>query len=107
MLCGHPIESTYYNPNSGTKGGRIVTEDICAVCYATGDLVTPDEMKRSLDLGGKTPLTICRCCLESGVEPPCSGGRTNVRQATEQAKATKKRQHAGAVEVGRRKARAS
>ena len=87
-------------PNSGTQGGRVVTEDICAVCYATCDPVTPDETKRSLDLEGKTPLTICRCCLGSGVEPPYSSGRTNGRQATEQSKATKKRQHDGAVEVG-------
>mmetsp|Transcript_14019 Transcript_14019/g.30519 ORF Transcript_14019/g.30519 Transcript_14019/m.30519 type:complete len:236 (-) Transcript_14019:86-793(-) len=104
LMCGHPIEPYYHNPNTGTKGGRIVTKDICAVCYVNDDLVTPNEMIKSLDLlGGKAPLTICRGCFESGVEPPSPGGRPNVRQATQQAKATKK--HDGAVVAGKRKAR--
>jgi hypothetical protein len=25
VLCGDPIEANYYNPNTGTKGGRIVS----------------------------------------------------------------------------------
>ena len=104
-MCGHPIEPYYYNPNTGTKCGRIVTKDNCAVCYVNDDLVTPNEMIKSLDLGGKAPLTICRGCFESGVEPPSSGGRPHVRQATQQAKATKKRKHDGAVVAGKRKAR--
>ena len=30
---GDYIESQYYNPKYGVKGNRIVTEDICAICY--------------------------------------------------------------------------
>ena len=65
-------ESDYYNPRTGTKGGRIVTEAICALCYVNDDLVTPNDIKKEKDLGGKIPLTICRGCFDSGVEPPCS-----------------------------------
>lgn len=70
------------------------------------DLVTPNELMASLDLKGKSPLTICRGCFNSGIEPP-SSGRTNVRQATQQAKVTKKRKLDEAVKTGKRKARAT
>ena len=84
---------------------RIVTDDICAVCYVNDDLVTPNETRKTMDLAGKTPLTICRGCFESGVEPPFSTARTNIRRANEQANATKKRKNDGAVEAGKRKSR--
>eukprot|EP00984_Skeletonema_dohrnii_P021926 scaffold11058_cov118-Skeletonema_dohrnii-CCMP3373.AAC.10 len=66
------------------------------------DIVFPDEMIIELDLGGKTPLSICRGCFDYGVEPPCSGGRRkNVRQAKNQAKQRKKKQRDVAVEASR------
>mmetsp|Transcript_38199 Transcript_38199/g.62502 ORF Transcript_38199/g.62502 Transcript_38199/m.62502 type:complete len:137 (-) Transcript_38199:7-417(-) len=107
LMCGHQIESTYYNPNTGTKGGRIITEGICALCYVNDDLVTPNELMKSLNLSRKAPLTICRGCFESGIEPPSSGGRTNVRQAAQQNKVTKKRKVGEAVKAGERRARAT
>ena len=107
LMCGHQIESTYYNPNTGTKGGRIVTELICALCYVNDDLVTPNELMKSLNLSVKDPLTICRGCFESGIKPPSSGGRTNARQAAQQNKVTKKRKLGKAVKAGKRKARAT
>ena len=106
LLCGSPIEFDYYNPQTGTKGGRIVTKDICALCYVNDDLVSPNEIKKTVDIGGKIPLTICRGCLDSGLVPPCSaGGRKNVKQAKQQKKAAKKRKHAKVVLVGKRQAR--
>ena len=104
-MCGHPIEPYYYNPNIGTKGDRIVTKDICAVSYVNDDLVTLNEMIKSLDLGGKDFLTIYRGYFEGGVKVPSSKGRPNARQAAQQANATKKRKHDGAVVVDKRKAR--
>ena len=71
------------------------------------DLVTPNELMKSLNLSGKAPLTICRGCFESGIKPPSSGGRTNVRQAAKQDKVTKKRKLGEAVMAGKRKARAT
>eukprot|EP00984_Skeletonema_dohrnii_P034313 scaffold33526_cov153-Skeletonema_dohrnii-CCMP3373.AAC.4 len=45
MRCGNYVESQYYNPKSGTKGGRIVvSDDVCAICYVQDDIVSPDEM---------------------------------------------------------------
>ena len=107
LLCGHPIESEYYNPATGTKGGRIVTKDICAVCYIADDLVTPNEIRKLKDLGGKTPLTICRGCLDSGVVLPCSSKRQNTKQATQQKKAATKRKLDKVTKSGRRKARST
>ena len=107
IFCGYPIESIYYNPDTGTKGGRIVTKDICAVCYVDDDLVSPDEIKRSQDVGGKNPLTICRGCFNDGVEPPCLGGRRNVAQTMQQRKNAKKRRHDAVASAGRQKPRNS
>ena len=105
IRCGQPIEAAYYNPTTGTKGGRIVTDDICSVCYVDADLATPDEIRSKCDLGGKTPLMMCRGCLNLGVDPPCSGARKNVKQAKQQQDAAKKRRMEAAVSKGRRKAR--
>ena len=33
------IESQYYNPKSGVKVNRIVTEDTCAFCYENEDII--------------------------------------------------------------------
>jgi hypothetical protein len=98
LLCCSPIELEYYNPTTGTKGGRIVTEDICALCYVKDDLVTPNKIKKSVNIGGRISLTICIGCFESRVELPCSaGGCKNAKQAKQQKKATKKRTQDKAV----------
>ena len=81
-----------------------MTDDICAVCYVNDDLVTPNEtpvklLSQSADVASRV--------ASNCVKPPCSTAHTNIRRANEQANATKKRQHAGTVDVGRRKARAS
>ena len=39
LICGDYIESQYYNPKSGVKGNRIVTEDICTIYYEDEDIV--------------------------------------------------------------------
>ena len=71
------------------------------------DLVSPDEIKRSGDVGGKNPLTICRGCFNDGVEPPCTGGRRNVAQTMQQRKNAKKRRHDAVPSAGRQKPRNS
>ena len=107
LMCGHPIEPQYYNPSTGTKGGRIVTKDLCSVCYLDEDLLSQDEIRNERDLGGKTPLIICRGCLEGGVDPPCSGARRNISQAKKQKAASKKRGRKAAEKSGRRKQRSN
>ena len=68
-------------------------------------MVASDELRTKFNLGGKMPLPICRGCFDDGVEPPCSGGRKNVRQAEMQKKQQKKRQRKDAEQRGRRKSR--
>ena len=105
LTCGDYIESQYYNPTTGLKGGRILTPDICAICYDMDEIVSVDEIRREKNIGGKNPLLICRYCFDKNIEVPCSGGRTNVKQNSEQAKTGKKRRHDEQVMRGRRKVR--
>ena len=58
MRCGDYIEPHYYNPSSGVNGGRIVTEDICAICYESEDIVQTEEIRKKRDIGGENPLLI-------------------------------------------------
>lgn len=105
LRCGDYIESQYYNPATGLKGKRILTPDICAICYDMGDIVSADEIRKEKNIGGKNPLLICRYCFDKNIEVPCSGGRTNVKQKKDQAKRAKKRQLDKDVVEGRRKVR--
>ena len=105
--CGSYIESQYYNPNTGLKGGRILTTDICAICYGADDIVSADEIRKNRDIGGKNPLLVCRYCFDKNIEIPCSGGRTNMKEKKDQAQGTKKRQLDAAVQKGDRKGRKS
>lgn len=105
LRCGDYTESQYYNPKAGVKGGRIVTADICAICYERDDIVSADEIRKSRDIGGKNPLLLCRYCFDKNIEIPCSGGRTNQKQKTEQGKRTKRKQLDESIKSGRRKVR--
>ena len=109
LKCGMPIEASYYNPSTGTKGGRIVTEDICAVCYVNADLVSPNQIRKERnDIGGKTPLTMCRACVNSpGVTVPFLGKRVNFAQKKRQEKGRKNKQMEEAVSSGRKKRRSA
>ena len=40
LRCGDYIEPQYSNSNAGTKGGRIVTVDICAIFLEDYDIVS-------------------------------------------------------------------
>jgi hypothetical protein len=106
IRCCEPIEAHFYDPKSGQRGGRLVTSAagfMCATCYETDNIVSKDEIRRDRDLGGKTPLPMCRDCFEAGVKPPCSGARTNLKQAMTQKKQKKRRQKTQTVRAGRRK----
>ena len=95
IRCGEPIEAHFYDPNTGSRGGRRVTSaerNICAICYVNDEILSKDEIRQGRDLGGKTPLPMCRDCFDSGVKPACSGARVNVMQATAQNRRTKRRQ---------------
>lgn len=106
--CGDFVESQYYNPDKvGARGGRIVTTDVCAICYSQHDIVSAEEIKTRRDVGGKNPLLVCRACFDLNVKIPTSGGSSNKRQKKSQQKKRKKRQLHTAVAQGRRKDRCS
>ena len=95
IQCGEPIESHFYDPKTGDRGGRLITLAagvMCATCYVTDDIVSKEEIRQNRDLGGKTPLPMCKGCFNAGIKPPCSGARTNLKHATTQKKQQKKRQ---------------
>ena len=80
------------------------------VCYGNDDLVSLNGITQhcclaALNLGGETPLIMCRSCVNSGVEPPYSGARKNMKQTQQQKKASKKRRMEKVVKGGRRQAR--
>ena len=89
--CDDFIESQYYNPKLGVKGGRIVTKDICAVCYEDDDIVSEVEIRKKRNIGGKNPLLVCRYCFDKDFEIPCSGGRTNEKEKKSQEKSPKRK----------------
>ena len=58
-----------------TKGGRIPTTDICALCFSEDNLVMPEDIEKERDVRGKIPLPTCRLCMNLQVEIPCAAGR--------------------------------
>eukprot|EP00957_Ditylum_brightwellii_P111580 8510830-Ditylum_brightwellii.AAC.1 len=103
LRCGDFIEPQYYNSKKGIQGGRIVTEDICAICYKKDNIVSADEIRAKRDIGGKNPLLVCRFCFDSNVEIPCSAGQTNMKEQKDQKRCTKRKQLDDSVASGCRK----
>ena len=72
------------------------------------DLLTPNDIEKVRDLGGKTPLIMCRAGVDDkSIEPPILRARTNISQANKQKRATKKRKMDKRVGNGKRKARSA
>ena len=73
----------------------------------TADLVYPNQIRKERDdIGGKTPLIMCRACVDSpGVTVPFSGKRVNFAQKKRQEKGRKNKQMEEAVSSGRKKRR--
>ena len=107
LRCGNHIESQYYNPKSGVKGNRIVSENICAIFYKDEDIVLSEDIRDNRDIGGKNPLLVCRYCFNMNIEIPCSGGCKNQKQKKDQDNRTKRKQLQESVQRGRRKGRKS
>lgn len=52
------VQSQYYNPKAGTKGGCMITDDICTLCYTKDDIISTNEIKNNREMGRKIPLLI-------------------------------------------------
>ena len=105
IQCGNYIESRYYNPSIGLKGGRIVTEDICAIRYDKDDILSSDFLQKHRETGGKNPVPICRFCFDNKLPVPTSGSQVNQQEKIQQERVKKKCKMKGAVEKGLRKGR--
>ena len=48
LSCGYYVEPQYSNPTTKNpkKGARIITDNICAICYSLDDIVSRDQIKR-------------------------------------------------------------
>jgi len=100
MNCGNYIESQYYMPNSGTKGKRIKTNVICAVCYSSDeDFVSRDTVLENCETKGRNILPICKC-FDSNFSVPTSGRNVNYFWSGKQSRAKKKTQMAQVVHKG-------
>eukprot|EP00978_Attheya_sp_CCMP212_P018140 scaffold49260_cov63-Attheya_sp.AAC.1 len=61
------VEPHYYSTND-TRGGRVLTKIVCAVCYESDGLVLKKEVLNSKSTGGRDVLPICHYCFEeSGI----------------------------------------
>ena len=111
VFCGDYIESQYYNnlggkkANNSSKGGRLVTGNICAICYSFQDVLSDAVLKRSRNIGGNNPLLICRDCFNSNIKIPALGVSSNARKKRGQRGAAKTRKLQVAVQRSNKKAR--
>ena len=90
LRCYEPVESMYYCAGTDAdqrRGNRVVTKDVCCLCYVGADIAPPDEVKRRQKSAVQNPLPVCRSCLDLNVQVP--GGGTNFVKKREQAKAKK------------------
>ena len=110
LFCGDYIESQYYNhlggkkAKNGSKGSRLVTVNICAICYSFQYVLSYAEIKRSRNIGGNNPLLICRDCFNSTIKIPTSGGSSNAREKQGQRGTEKTRKLQVTVQIINKKA---
>ena len=53
-MCNDNVESTYYMPSDGLRGGHIHTEDVCSLCFDNTDLMELEAIMTSgHELNGK------------------------------------------------------
>ena len=110
FFCGCNIESKNYNQlggkkaKNGSKCGRLVTGNICAVCYSFQDVLSDAKIKRSRNIGGKNPLLLCCDCFGSNIKIPTSVGSSNARENQGQRGVAKRRKPQVAVQRINKKA---
>jgi len=76
LRCYEPVESMYYcagTVSDQRRGNRVVTKDVCCLCYVCTDIAPLDEVKRRQKSAVQNPLSVCRSCLDLNVQVP--GGR--------------------------------
>ena len=103
LYFGDTIESNHYNPSTGTKGGRIVTEDVCSVYYLKVNIVDRVELMRRTEVARKNRLPRCRYCFYMNIQFPTIEWRGNSRYDLEQKNNSEKIQLETFIAAGKRK----
>ncbi len=105
LHCHDPVESMYYCIGSTQAnrswGGRVLTKDVCCLCYSGINLAPHDEVLKHQKHAVQNPLPVCHDCLALNIKIP--GGGTNFAKKREQAKAAKAALVEKAVASGRKK----
>ena len=70
LYCWDTVESNYYNPSTGTKGVRILIEDVCSVCYLKDNILYKVELMRRPNVAENNPLPLCRYCFDMNIQCP-------------------------------------
>eukprot|EP00978_Attheya_sp_CCMP212_P000725 scaffold1444_cov55-Attheya_sp.AAC.3 len=100
--CNDPVEPIYYAPQD-TRGGRIVTKDICAVGYGPDDLMVKQELLESGHTKEREPLPIYRDCFDSGMNLVFSAKATNFKMKGQEDTLNKEKKRKTLEAAGRRK----
>ena len=88
LRCYEPVELIYYYTGTVTeqrRGNRVITKNVCCICYADTDIAPPDKVKRWQKSDVQNSFPDYRSCLDLNVQAP--DDRTNLVKKREQAKA--------------------
>ena len=88
-----------------TRGGQIVTKDVCGVCYGPDDLVAKQKLLESVLTKGREPLPICRECFYSGMNLAFSAKATNFKSKGLEDKLNKEKKRKTPEAAGKSKCR--
>ena len=91
--------------NNGSKGGILLTGNICTICYSFQDVLLDPEIKGNLNIGGNNPLLICRDCFNSNIKIPNLGGSSNTRENQGQRGSARTRKLQVYLQTGHNKSR--
>ena len=71
------MESQYYIPKVGNKGGRATTKNMYAFRYSKYDVLSTNHIKKKkTGIEGNNTLSVCKSCLDLNAQLPASIGYT-------------------------------
>eukprot|EP00978_Attheya_sp_CCMP212_P009170 scaffold21618_cov63-Attheya_sp.AAC.12 len=100
--CNDPAVEPVYYATQDTRGGKIVTTDICAVCYEPDDLVVKQERLESGPTKEREPLPIFRDCFDSGMHLVFSENATHFKTKGQEDKLNKEKKRKTLKAAGKR-----
>ena len=92
LSCSDTFYTHYYNPSVVTKGGMVLTKEVCSVCYFDENNVDNVEILTRPEVVGKNPLHIFRNCFDVNIKFPTKTWSGDYHQNRERNKQSKMRQ---------------